>query len=369
MIKKVIATIFIFASTSTAFGLTSVCSGELLPLTGLNTLKHEASWSYYDNWYYNMFVEISSEVDGPVSPSLVEEVEMEVGGSVLHFLDSPPNGHYTLRGYVQIGYPLSWGFDGYYGIECPSWNGDITNADNVSSTGNDGRLVGVGSGRLSVRVISNLNLGAETLCAETNAASCAVIDAHSAANAAAYSKMLSFSESQLFRRTTTAGIVEAIGEESLVIRTAVGRLVRYAMGNQFQLTRHTSINSSEIGVGDFVGVYWSSANENDSDALSVRVYRGEISPQVSFSEIAVPSKTRGIEFRSVVTSVERFTQGDLRLVYEQGSTTMLVPNSASVTVIEPALLRDLVSFSTEVHVLGQLREDGSLVVRAIEIHQ
>ena len=59
MFKKTLAIVLFFVGSSSASALTSICSGEVLPLTGLTTLKHEASWSYYDNWFYNMFVEIS----------------------------------------------------------------------------------------------------------------------------------------------------------------------------------------------------------------------------------------------------------------------------------------------------------------------
>ena len=357
--------LLIFFSTlilsGTASGLTSICSGEFLPLTGATTLKHETSWSYHDNWFFNMYIKVGSELNGPVSTTLVDEFEMKSGGNVLHFLENPPDGNYTLQGTVQIGYPLPWGFEGYYGIECPKWAGDIVNNDNSPSEGD------LEAALKSVSSVEQHRVGPVQDCQAFEGSGCSVeqgsLGGLMPSEALESDPLVGF----IGPRVSTTGILDAVGAESLTLRTFVGRYVNFTLDPAVKLTRQSVVNHAEIRAGDAVGVYWASANEFDTNALQVRIYKGFTFSFTTTNESIVPAKNPGLELRSVINSVERAAGKSMRLVYANGLATMQIPEDATVTVVEPKHLKDLSPGASFVRVTAQRNEAGQLVAKAIDI--
>lgn len=362
MLKNLVSLILFLLFSGTAAAVTSVCSGELLPLTGVSTLKHEVSWSYHDNWFYNMYIEIGSEVEGPVSPSLVDEFEMQVGGSVLHFLENPADGQYTIRGTARVGYPLPWGFDGYYWIECPSWIGEITNdLDESQSSDEESELASVTGGDLN-RVSSALS----ELCTQGEGQLC-----ETDSSGSYYSSTLTDQTNDIAdltsQRIVTTGVLQSLGEESLVVRTAVGRYFNVGFDSSIKITRKVQIDQTEVDPGDTVGIFWASEEESDSGALQISVYRREIPALTIAGAQLSPSKNPGLELRSVVDGIQLTERGNLQLVYGQGATTLLVPEKTPITLVEPAQLSDLVPSGSKVRVTSQLVEDESLQLYALEL--
>lgn len=362
VLSKTLCTIALMALSSGSAALTSVCSGELLPMTGLNTLQHEASWSYHDNWFYNMFVEISSVVDGPVSPSLTDEIEMETGGSALHFLDQPVDGDYTLRGYVQVGYPLPWGFEGYYEIACPGWIGSIENPGVPHSASEETRLVGLYQGIISESEPMHSSCDSSDAGNCSTATSVAVVDAQNRNRT--YPLFVNPSE---YRSQTDLGTIEAIDDHGIVIRTQVGRLQSMVLPESLKISKVTKVNDSSVLPGDKVGVYWSSSNKLDADAIQVRVYRDQQGGFSAVPVIALSNESPGMEMRGVVSHIERAGADALRLVYAQGTTTLTIPMGASISLIEDLPFPQLQSLIGQpVTVISQRMTDDSLVVRVIE---
>jgi len=110
--------LFLYAliSSAAALAMTSVCSGEV---TGSGAvLRHEATWSIHDNWFHNLYLQMSSEVQGPQPAVRVDTLALTLGGQHVHQLPQPQAGHYTMQGQLQVGYPLAWGFDAYYSVAC-----------------------------------------------------------------------------------------------------------------------------------------------------------------------------------------------------------------------------------------------------------
>ena len=361
MSKRITSFFLLLLFSSSASALTSICSSEFLPLTGVNTLKHEASWSYHDNWFYNMFVEIGSEVEGTDSPSLVDEFEMQVGGSVLQFLDSPADGSYAIRGSVRVGYPLPWGFDGYYQIECPEWVGELANEQGLSDADDSGSSLESATAGDLVRISPAGD------CTQAEGIPCSVNAGSLATNAIASTNEATFSDESGPAPVVATGVLDAVGENSLVVRTPVGRYFNIEFDTSPTVTRRSFIDKAAIGPGDTVGIYWASNEEADLGALQVRVYRSQIPPITIGADSLIPSKNPGLELRSIVDSVQLTEKSGLQLVYAQGKSTLLVPENAPVMLVEPASLQDLAPFSVKVRVVAYRTGDGSLQLHTIDI--
>ncbi|MCP5348372.1 MAG: hypothetical protein H7A04_16085 [Pseudomonadales bacterium] len=365
MFKKTLAIVLFFVGSSSASALTSICSGEVLPLTGLTTLKHEASWSYYDNWFYNMFVEISSEVEGSVSTAAADEVQMKEGGSVLHFLDSPPDGSYAIRGSVQIGYPLPWGFDGYYGIECPPWIGDLANADiTETNLSEPPSLKVVTSG---VQLVS----GASIECPVGEGSGC-LLESQSSGTTTVVSGISPdpiIVNAREYPPEITIGIVDSMDDEHLTVRTSVGRYVKYTLPTALSVYRQTRVDQVAIGDADVVGLVWSSPLDTDTGALIVRIYRNPRQQEISASQVTLLANNPGIELRSAVSEVVRSGERNPRLVYSQETTTLLVPSDASLMVVEPVSLEGITPQLNTIRVVAQPSDGEIPIARIIEILQ
>ncbi|MCP5346324.1 MAG: hypothetical protein R3F41_16940 [Gammaproteobacteria bacterium] len=361
MSQKVTSLIFLLLFSGSVSALTSICSSEFLPQTGMNTLKHEASWSYHDNWFYNMYVEIGSEVEGPESLSVVDEFEMQVGGSVLQFLDGAPDGSYAIRGSVRVGYPLPWGFDGYYQIECPEWAGELVNGHDTNDSSNtEATLESVTAGEL-------VQISPVDSCSQIEGTPCTVDSSSDSSNSITENQNFSGVDNFETPPVVATGTLDAIDDSSLVLRTGVGRYLNIEIDSPPTITRKSLIDETAVRSGDTVGIYWASNEESDTGALQVRVYRNQTPPVTIDIDRLAPSKNPGLELRSIVDNVLLSESNELQLVYAQGKATLLVPQNAPVTLIEPASFDSLVPYNVKVRVTATRAEDGSLRLHSIDL--
>lgn len=335
MLKRAFLGMALVCLSQTALAVTSVCSGDSSSPSGLTTLRHEATWSLYDNWFYNLHAEVSSNVKGPVSPARVDAYEMNAGGQQSHFLENPVAGDYTLRGQVRVGHPVEWGFDGYHVVECQPWSGRLEGLQEQEEPD------GLDSNMDENTVSNHLPLWAGPVDVDTYIKQvceigerkeyCEELLAMNDSERKALEDRLGVSKHPT--RLVT-GFVAAMDEKEIIIRSTAGHYTRLTLAPGVSLTRHKDALLSEVRQEDFVHIQRTIHRQSHPRVL---VLRGDVRDSPLY-----------------------------RAIDKQDSAAEL-PADAIVTIVTSAKISEIELIVSYARVVARQLDSGELEVQRIEI--
>lgn len=378
LVVKLAAAFLCIVSSTSSYGLASLCSSEFLPLAGQTTLTHEVVWSYHDNWFSDMYTEVRTAITpagaAPSAPlERSDHYVMGNGGSALHYLQHPVAGEYSISGSVQIGYPQAWGFDGYFGVACPLWQGHIDNtADNIAA-----------DEIASTSSIPAIGVQTDALipCSSSVTPECAAIDATLPASGKTGPGTGKPDSADASRRSSivVTGFIQAADNDVLILFTSTGQYVTFSVPLQYQIARHTDVDVSEVVPGDVVAVVQEpaegAADKTETEVTRLLVYRGGTEDAIPTAQPATATEhlakaVPGVALPGVVKRVGRDALGGtVRLMRGDAETSLRLASHPVVTLITPADFSQLQPFSVEARVVAQPQDDGTLLVRSIEILQ
>lgn len=105
--RVLLVSLFILAANS-SYGMTSQCGLMYLPAAGQVTFVHYVEWNYWEYWEPNVEFFVATWLESPIQAEISSSGPVGWGGSVLHWLDNPPDGFYSGGGYGAInGAPLT----------------------------------------------------------------------------------------------------------------------------------------------------------------------------------------------------------------------------------------------------------------------
>lgn len=361
-IQRTIVLLALLILAAPASAMVSICSGEFLSERGVYGVRHEARWSYYDNWFHNLFVEVESEAGGTLAASRRDTYPMSEGGSVVHYLPEVVEGEHRVDGRIQLGYPRDWGFDGYQILECPSWIGllqeELTNESEQALNDIDtaGPAFGTSVGALS---IDSCSLDDESEACQS---------ALSGGEEMVGSDQRDATDKRGAAQALFSGLIQAVDREGLVLQTLHGAYVTIYLDRNPALTRRTefSLRDARFKAGDQIGMVRIAGLDE------IRVYRDQLwSVESKAPRPWSDTDTGGLEQRAVLQSVELNSDaksGQLRLTrQEQGVRSYRATEDTVVALIEPATFEDLKAFAGAVRVSASQQADGRLMATRIEI--
>jgi len=363
---------FLLGFSPAIWALTSLCSETLLP-DGRSTLKHETNWSLYDNWFYNLYAQVRTEVEGPAPVSQVNDIPMLAGGHITHLLAEPLDGQYTLRGEVQVGYPAPWGFDGYYTISCPEWEGALANATDEDAEEQSAEIADV----------STIPAAAPVTFDDLLASAC---EGGQDPQACAYLQSLSEAEQQQLvddwreaqqPMMQAVGFVADVDDQRLTLTTTTGQYYHFILPEDLPgITRHEGARLSAIQEGDHVFVQ---PSPSDEVAPLVQVVRGEVD-RTDLPLMHRPHSRQLVNRAALQSQLAALGSLDLddeqplahtiQVTYEQDGSTLNIPAHSVATIISPANLSDLEPLRRYVRVIAYPstdEQDPTPTVRAVEI--
>ncbi|MDR2213567.1 MAG: hypothetical protein LBE21_08080 [Pseudomonadales bacterium] len=363
-LTRALCGVFLLVLTSPSFAIVSMCSGEALPQSGVDAVRHEVFWDDFDVWFADTNLEMYTLVEGAATFDKEASYPLGQGGSALHVAPIPAAGQYTVSGYASIAYPEAWGLDGGFGSACNPWIGTLNEAladEELSDAGD-----------VKQDVEQEDNNAATLVCLSADGSSCVnegstppviapeppdgVLPRPPARSSQALSVM--------------RGLVYAFDDTGLVLQTPSGQYLTYYFSEDYTITRHTVVPMSALEAGDAISV----ATQRDAagvlEAVRVFAYRDPRQDQ----PLAVAPGTAALDAGVPVSGLLQMLSaqpergGELRMKQGERELTLKFSPLLDATVIRPASFADIGAVPGYVQVIGAALDDGTQTVRALELH-